>query len=128
MTVPTDMPFDAGAQLKFEDEAIDRKESPSVMEIYFKASKPDPYRKGINIILYVGRTGNALRPISAMLAYLAVCGDIEGLHKNCKIFCMFSIFVVCANHENIFTTKISRSTVDASLRRYFSCDVRLQLR
>ena len=29
----------------------------------------------------------------------------------CKIYFVFFIFVVCANHENIFTTKISRSTV-----------------
>ena len=30
---------------------------------------------------------------------------------HCKIYFVFYIFVVCANHENIFTTKISRSTV-----------------
>ena len=29
----------------------------------------------------------------------------------CKIYFVFFIFVVCANHENIFTTKFSRSTV-----------------
>ena len=29
----------------------------------------------------------------------------------CKIYFVFFIFVVCTNHENIFTTKISRSTV-----------------
>ena len=29
----------------------------------------------------------------------------------CKIYFVFFIFVVYANHENIFTTKISRSTV-----------------
>ena len=76
ITVLTDMPFDAGAHLKFEDVAIDSKQSPSVMEICLKASKPDPYRKGIN--MYIGHTGNALCPISDMLAYLAVRGDIEG--------------------------------------------------
>ena len=76
ITVPTDMSFDAGAHLTFADIAIDSKENPSVMEIRLKASKTDPYRKGISI--YVGRTGNALCPISAMLAYLAVRGDKEG--------------------------------------------------
>ena len=70
------MSFDAGAHLTFEDVAIDSKESPSVMEIRLKASKTDPYRKGVNI--YVGRTGNALCPISAMLAYLALCDDKVG--------------------------------------------------
>ena len=76
ITVPTDMSFDAGAQLTFEDVAIDSKESPSVMEIHLKASKTDPYRKGVNV--YVGCMRNALCPISAMLAYLAICGDKEG--------------------------------------------------
>ena len=35
------------------------------------------------------------------------CSD----YPDCKIYFVFFIFVVCANHENIFTTKISRSTV-----------------
>ena len=47
ITVPTDMSFDAGAHLAFEDVAIDSKESPSVMEIRLKASKTDPYRRGV---------------------------------------------------------------------------------
>ena len=76
ITVPTDMSFDAGAHLTFEDVAIDSKESPSVMEIRLKASKTDPYGKGVNI--YVGRTGNALCPILVMLAYFALRGDKEG--------------------------------------------------
>ena len=33
----------------------------------------------------------------------------------CKIYFVFFIFVVYANHENIFTTKISRSTVSQLL-------------
>ena len=33
----------------------------------------------------------------------------------CKIYFGFFIFVVYANHENIFTTKISRSTVVRNL-------------
>ena len=33
------------------------------------------------------------------------------MNIRCKIYFVFFIFVVCANHENIFTTKISRSTV-----------------
>ena len=40
---------------------------------------------------------------------------------SCKIYFVFIIFVVCANHENIFTTKISRSTVvhaPSSWRRF----------
>ena len=70
------MSFDAGAHLTFEDVAIDSKESPSIMEIRLKASKTDPYKKGVNI--YVGCTGNALCPISAMLVYLALRGDKVG--------------------------------------------------
>ena len=38
----------------------------------------------------------------------------------CKIYFVFFIFVVCANHENIFTTKISRSTV-VTLANFLVC-------
>ena len=37
-----------------------------------KASKTDPFRKGVDI--FVGRTGDDICPISAMLAYLAIRG------------------------------------------------------
>ena len=47
--------------------------------------------------------------------YLASCA-VKLCEQKCSgysdIRCfVFFIFVVCANHENIFTTKISRSTV-----------------
>ena len=68
--------FDPGAHLSFNDIAIDNLSNPSVMQVRIKASKTDPFRKGIDI--YVGRTENDLCPIAAMLAYLAVRGDKKG--------------------------------------------------
>jgi len=44
-----------------------------MMKIYIKASKPDPFRKGIHI--FVGITEYNLRPVKAMPAYLACRGS-----------------------------------------------------
>ena len=41
-----------------------------------KASKTDPFRLGVEI--FVGKTGNALCPVSAVLAYMAIRGPGPG--------------------------------------------------
>ena len=46
------------------------------MQIQIKASKTDPFRKGVDI--YLGRTHNDLCPIAAMMAYLSLRGDSPG--------------------------------------------------
>ena len=52
-------------------------------KFYNKASKTDPFRKGVN--LYIGRTNNDLCHTAAMMAYLAIQGDSEG-----PLFCFRS--------------------------------------
>ncbi len=42
----------------------------TVTQVRLKTSKTDPFRKEVDV--YVGKTGNDLCPVSAMLAYLAV--------------------------------------------------------
>jgi len=51
------------------DPAVDNLSDPSVLQVRIKASKTDPFRKGVDIFL--GRTGDDICPISAMLAYVA---------------------------------------------------------
>ena len=68
--------YDADAHLNFEDIAIDSLEKPMIMQVRIKASKTDPFRKGVE--LYLGRTSNELCPIAAMLAYQAARGDKPG--------------------------------------------------
>ena len=74
--VPSQDAYDPTAHLSFKDIAVDAPANPTVMEVRIKASKTDPFRKGVN--LYIGRTNNDLCPIAAMMAYLAIRGDSEG--------------------------------------------------
>ena len=93
VTVPSDTGFDASVHFTFEDIAVDNALNPSFLKIRLKASKTDPFRRGVDIV--VGRTGNKLCPVTAMLAYLAVRGNGPGflfrfqdgklLTKNCFV-------------------------------------------
>ena len=76
ITVPSDNGYDPGAHVRFTDVAIDDRSIPNLMRIRIKASKTDPFRKGVDIFL--GRTGDDICPISAMLAYLAIRGEGPG--------------------------------------------------
>ena len=75
ITVPSQDAYDPTAHLSFKDIAVDAPANPTVMEVRIKASKTDPFRKGVN--LYIGRTNNDLCPIAAMMAYLAIRGGSE---------------------------------------------------
>jgi len=76
ITVPSEADYDAGVHLNLPDVAVDNKHNPSMMRIHIKASKTDPFRKGIHI--FVGITENDLCPVKAMLAYLACRGCKPG--------------------------------------------------
>ena len=76
ISVPSDNCYDPGAHLSLTDVAVDNLSDPSVLQVRIKASKTDPFRKGVDIFL--GRTGDDICPISAMLAYVAVRGDEPG--------------------------------------------------
>ena len=76
ITVPSEDSYDPGAHLNFEDVAIDSPTVPTVMRVRLKASKTDPYRKGVDV--FVGSTNSDLCPVAAMLAFLAVRGSKTG--------------------------------------------------
>ena len=76
ITLPSQEAYDPTAHLSFNDIAVDDPSSPTVMEIRVKASKTDPFRKGVS--LYMGLTNNDLCPIAAMMAYLAIRGNGDG--------------------------------------------------
>ena len=76
MTLESDSSFDPGANLCYTDIAIDDPEKPSVLKVRIKASKTDPFRKGVDV--YLGRTNKDLCPLEAILPYLAIHGDKQG--------------------------------------------------
>lgn len=76
VTVPADTSFDVNAHITFDEISVDDVASPTLLKIRLKASKTDPFRKGVNVV--VGKTGNKLCPVSAMLAFLAARGNHSG--------------------------------------------------
>ena len=65
--------FDPGSHLSFEDIALDCHFNPSVILIHLKASKTDPFRQGVDVV--IGKTGDDLCPVQAAVRYLAVRGN-----------------------------------------------------
>lgn len=76
MTVPSDTGFNPGTYLTPQDIAVDCPHRPTVLKVTIKASKTDPFRKGID--LFLGRTGADLCPEMAVLGYLAERGRGPG--------------------------------------------------
>ena len=57
---------------------MDSHSSPLLVKIHLKTSKTDQERKGADIYMYVGKTGDILCPVAALLAYSAVRGALPG--------------------------------------------------
>ncbi len=76
VTIPTDTSFDKAVHLTFEDFAVDNLKDPTMVRARLKSSKTDPFRKGVDIV--VGRTGNRICPVAAMLGYLRARGAGPG--------------------------------------------------
>ena len=77
ITVPSETGYDSGVHLNMADISVDNAENPTVVKVKIKASKTDQFRKGVD--LFIGRTYNQLCPIEALMAYIAVRGQEEGL-------------------------------------------------
>lgn len=67
LTVPSEIGYDEGAHLSFQDVSVDSLADPQVMRVRLKASKTDPFRTGVDV--FVGRTGCTLCPVAAVLIH-----------------------------------------------------------
>ena len=76
ITVPSLSGYDPGVHMNFDDVTVDSVANPTSVSLQLKASKTDPFRKGVTIVL--GRTHNVLCLVEALLAYLAVRGNVVG--------------------------------------------------
>ena len=76
ITVPSQNDYDSSAHLSHGDVAFDSMHNPTLAQIKIKASKTDPFRKGVTIC--VGRTNNDLCPVAALAAYTTLRGSNEG--------------------------------------------------
>ena len=77
ITIPSLHSYDPSVHLNYKDISVDDPSNPSIIKVHIKASKTDPFRKGVDI--YVGKTSHLLCPVSALLSYLAIRGSQEGL-------------------------------------------------
>ena len=76
ITVPTQTDYDSSTHLSYGDIMFDSKASPTFVQVNIKASKTDPFRKGVAICM--GRTNNDLCPVAALAAYITLRGSGEG--------------------------------------------------
>ncbi len=76
MTVPGDGEYDPAVHLSFSDVSFDHPSNPTVIQVNIKASKTDPFRKGV--LIYLGRTNADLCPVSALLDFLCARGSSRG--------------------------------------------------
>lgn len=75
-TVPSLEAYDAAVHLSLADVALDSHSAPSVLKLTIKASKTDPFRKGVD--LFLGRTPSSVCPVKAMVGYLFSRGPAPG--------------------------------------------------
>ena len=75
-TVGGEAQYDPSTHLSYSDVAVDDPDSPSIVSLFIKQSKTDQERVGVRVI--IGRTGDDLCPISALLDYLRLRGSAPG--------------------------------------------------
>ena len=68
--------YDSSIHLSLSNIALDNRSSLSVVLIRLKQSKTDPFRQGVYI--YLGKTGQSICPVSAMVQYLAMRRRAQG--------------------------------------------------
>jgi len=65
-----------GTTLLVSDIKIDSRENPQTLSVHLRQSKTDPF--GAGVCLYLGRTGETLCPVAAVLGYLAIRPSTPG--------------------------------------------------
>lgn len=76
VVTPSETTYDSQTHLCFSDVKVDSRVSPSFLQVVIKASKTDPFRRGVS--LYIGATDGPLCPVAAVLSYMVVRGDARG--------------------------------------------------
>ena len=76
ITVPSTSAFEERRHLAWGDIAVDQASPPAVVRVHLKRSKCDQLGHGVDV--FVGRTGTALCPVTAILAYVKKRGPRPG--------------------------------------------------
>ena len=80
VVVPSDTDYDVSTHLSYGDVVLDSHVDPSALEVKLKASKTDPFRQGVTVV--VGRTNSpvGLCPVVANVAYMVARGATPGVY------------------------------------------------
>ncbi len=76
VTIATYTSSDKVVHLTSEDTAVDSLKDPTMVRARLNSSKTDTFKKGVDIV--VGKTGDGICPVAAMLGYLRVRGAGPG--------------------------------------------------
>lgn len=76
VVAPSDSTFDPSVHLSATDISVDSHSSPTYVAVNIKASKTDPFRRGVTI--YLGRTHSQICPVAATLKYVVKRGVSKG--------------------------------------------------
>ena len=76
VVVPSDRAFKPTVHLAYADVRIDSQVSPRMLEVRLKASKTDPFQRGVTI--YIGRMRDGLCPVAVALDYMVQRGSGQG--------------------------------------------------
>ena len=74
--MPSDGAYDPSAHLSYGDVRTDSLVNTSYITVTIKASKTDPFRKGVTV--HIGATKSQLCPVAAVLAYMVQRGSQAG--------------------------------------------------
>lgn len=76
LTISSEGGYDPSSHLSYDDISVNNSENPTIVAIFLKRSKTDPFRKGVTIT--VGQTKDDICPVAALLAYMARRGPKPG--------------------------------------------------
>ena len=76
ITVPREDMYDSSAHLSYCDIAVNDAKAPAIISLQLKQSKTDQRRVGTRVI--IGKTGDDMCPVSALLTYLVKRGSKQG--------------------------------------------------
>ena len=75
-TVPSEDSYDPNSHLSYNDIAVNDTKVPFIISLWIKQSKTDQERAGTRVV--IGKTGDDICPINALLKYLSRRGDKPG--------------------------------------------------
>ena len=75
-TVPSEDSYNPDSHLSYSDIAVNDAKTPSIVSLRIKQSKTDQERVGTRVV--IGKTGDDICPINALLTYLSRRGDKPG--------------------------------------------------